>query len=160
MPEVKMNQLKILVAEDLESDVFILKRAFARAGVTASLHFVKDGADTIDYLKGEGVFANRAQHPLPSMLLLDLNMPKLGGFDVLEWLRLQPGLKRMPTIVFTSSNLPEDVNRAYDLGANSYLVKPPRYDQFEETARSLESYWFKFNQPPYYADPASAQPTP
>lgn len=155
-----MNQLKTLVAEDLDSDVMILKRAFAGAGVTAALHFVKDGADAIDYLKGEGAFSNRGQHPLPSMLLLDLNMPQLGGFEVPEWLRLQPELNRMPTIVFTSSDLPEDVNRAYDLGANSYLVKPPRYDQFEETARSLESYWLKFNQPPYYADPSSAQPTP
>src|SRR5205807_5891563 len=107
--------------------------------------------EAIEYLKGEGKFADRQEHPLPSLLLLDLNMPLRNGFEVLEWLRLQPGLRRLLVIVFTSSQLPEDVNRAFELGANSYLVKPHDFKKLEETARYLEEYWLKLNRCPDYA---------
>src|SRR6266487_2461384 len=123
-----MGELRILVAEDLDDDVQILKRAFIRAGVNVPLRFVTDGQKVIDYLKGDGAFANRTDYPMPTLLLLDLKMPGLHGFDVLEWLRLQPGLRRLLVVVFTSSSQPEDVNRAFELGANSYLVKPAGFD--------------------------------
>jgi CheY-like chemotaxis protein len=133
------------VAEDLPEDAEILKLAFSSAGVNVPLHFVSDGAEAIEYLKGEQRFANRTEHPLPTLLLLDLKMPRLNGFDVLDWLRLQPGLRRLLVVVFSSSALPEDINRAYELGANSYLAKPAGFRKLEEIARSLESYWSKLN---------------
>src|SRR5712692_1805635 len=101
--------LRILVAEDLPDSVELLKRAFSRAGVTAPVYYVKDGEETIAYLKGEETFANRTEYPLPTMLLLDLKMPRLDGFGVLEWLRRQPGLRRFPVVVFTSSNEQKDI---------------------------------------------------
>src|SRR5882724_10527721 len=114
------RSLSILVAEDLPEDAEILRLAFLSAGVNVPLHFVKDGVEAIEYLKGEQHFGDRSKHPLPTLLLLDLKMPRLDGFDVLDWLRLQPGLRRLLVVVLTSSDMPDDVNRAYELGANSY----------------------------------------
>src|SRR4051812_16984700 len=114
----------MLVAEDLETDVFILKRAFTRAGVNLPLKFVRDGQEVIDYLEGRGPYWNRFVYPLPRVLVLDLKMPRLNGFDVLEWARTKGGFKRLVKVILTSSYRICDVNRAYDLGANSYVVKP------------------------------------
>src|SRR6266700_1252064 len=127
----------ILVAEDLPDDVLILKHAFSKAGVSAPLHFVTDGQEVVEYLKGEQSFADRKTYPLPAMLLLDLNMPRLNGFDVIKWVRSQPGLCRLPIVVFTSSDQPRDVHRAYELGANSYLVKPQSLVRLQQIARHL-----------------------
>ena len=138
----------MLVAEDREEDIQLLKLALARAKVDVPVQFVKDGEEAIQYLKGEGRFANRNDYPMPQMLLLDLSMPLRNGFDVLEWLRLQPGLRRLLVVVFTSSDLPEDVNRAFELGANSYLVKPVGFEKLEEIARRLPDYWLKLNRCP------------
>src|ERR1051325_1772689 len=103
----------ILVAEDSPEDVFLLQRAFQKAGIDAPLVFVKDGEEAINYLAGTNQFADRTTHPLPGLFLLDLKMPKLNGFDVLEWLQKQSGLRRLLVTVFTSSAAPKDVNRAY-----------------------------------------------
>src|SRR5437867_1160353 len=138
-----MNELILLVAEDLPEEVFILKRALERSRFAAPVHFVRDGQEAVDYLNGEQAFADRRQNPLPTLLLLDLKMPRLDGFQVLEWLRRQPGLRRLPVVVFTSSDMSQDLKRAYDLGANSYLVKPHRSEQLEEVAGDVEDYWFK-----------------
>ena len=138
----------ILVAEDLPNDVLLLQQAFSKAGLDVPLHFVRDGQEAIDYLNGEQSFADRATHPMPTLLLLDLNMPRLNGFDVLKWLRRQEGLRRLPVVVFTSSSLPQDVNRAYDLGANSFLVKPHGFIEYQQAAQNLESYWLRTNQYP------------
>jgi CheY-like chemotaxis protein len=138
----------ILIAEDLEEDVHILKRAFSLAGVDIPLYFVENGKQAIEYLKGAGIFQDRRQNPLPAMLLLDLKMPLLNGFEVLEWLRGQPGLRRLPVVVFTCSNRPDDVDRAYELGANSYIVKPTDFNALQETARHLQNYWLKLNLRP------------
>src|SRR5205809_3546545 len=141
------NALKagILVAEDLPDDVLILKHAFAKAGINAPLHFVTDGQEAVEYLKGEQMFADRSSYPLPALLLLDLNMPRLNGFDVLKWVRGQAGLCRLPIVVFTSSEQPRDVNRAYELGANSYLVKPPALAELQRIAHHLGNYWLRVN---------------
>jgi CheY-like chemotaxis protein len=138
------ESLRILVAEDLPDSVEILKLAFSRAGVNVPVDYVRDGEETIEYLKG--AFGN--EHPLPTMLLLDLKMPGLNGFDVLEWLRLQPGLRRLLVVVFTSSEQQQDINRAFELGANSYIVKPAGFDKLQETVRFLEDYWLRVNQCP------------
>jgi CheY-like chemotaxis protein len=139
---------KVLIAEDDSGDVFLLERAFAAAQVPASLYFVRDGQEAIDYLEGESAFADRTMYPLPDLMLLDLKMPRLNGFDVLAWLRQQPGLKRLLVTVLTSSDQPQDINRAYDLGANSYLLKPHNSNELSELVKRVQKYWFESNQRP------------
>jgi CheY-like chemotaxis protein len=139
---------KVLVAEDDPSDVFLLQRAFAAASVPASLHFVRDGQEAIDYLTGEADYSDRATYPLPDLMLLDLKMPRLNGFDVLEWLRKQPGLKRMLVTILTSSDQARDIDRAYDLGANSYLLKPHGSQELNELVERVQRYWLELNLRP------------
>ena len=139
---------RVLIAEDDPSDIFLLKRAFSLAQVPATLHFVRDGQEAIDYLDGDAGYKDRSAHPLPDLLLLDLKMPKLNGFDVLHWLRRQPGLKRLLVAILTSSDQPEDINRAYDLGANSYLLKPHNSTQLSELVALVKRYWLDLNQQP------------
>jgi len=137
--------LKILVADDQPDGIEVLKLAFKRAGLKAVTSFVGDGQETIEYLQGAGRFADRTRYPFPEILLLDLKMPRVDGFEVLEWLRLQPGLQCLIVIVFTSSAEPRDINRAYRLGANSYVAKPGTFDQLVEFGRLLERYWLDVN---------------
>jgi CheY-like chemotaxis protein len=139
---------RVLIAEDDPTDVFLLKRAFTLAEVPASLHFVRDGQEAIDYLEGEAAYHDRATYPFPDLLLLDLKMPRLNGFDVLTWLRRQPGLKRLLVTVLTSSDQPDDINRAYDLGANSYLLKPHNSSDLSELVAQVKRYWLDLNQRP------------
>src|ERR1043166_3833342 len=138
----------ILVAEDEPTDVFLLRLAFTKAEIPVTLHFVRDGEDAVNYLKGEARYADRGMHPLPDLLLLDLKMPRLNGFDVLGWLRQQPGLKRLPVAILSSSRLAQDANRAYELGANSYLVKPCDLEKMFETVKRVREYWLELNQNP------------
>src|SRR2546429_5508391 len=114
----------ILIAEDQGADISIILRAFTKARVLNPVQVVRDGEEVIAYLNGEGKFANRAEYPLPELLLLDLKMPRIDGFEVLRWLRQQPGLATLRVVVLTSSKEMRDLNLAYQLGANSFLVKP------------------------------------
>jgi CheY-like chemotaxis protein len=139
---------KVLVAEDLPMDVFLLKRAFVAVRVPTTLHFVGDGQEAIDYLSAANEYADRTAHPLPDLALLDIKMPRLDGFQVLDWLRRQPGLKRLPVIMFSTSDLARDIDRAYELGANSYLVKPREPDGMPDLVRRLEEYWLDLNHGP------------
>ena len=138
----------ILVADDSAEDAFILKRAFERAGMEVPLQFVKDGQELIDYLSGADGFADRKNHPMPRVLLLDLKMPKLNGFDVLRWLQRQPELRRLIVTVLSSSDESADVNLAYDLGANSYVVKPDSLTGYANIVKKLRDYWLEVNRPP------------
>ncbi len=113
----------ILVAEDDPTDAFFFERAFKRAGIPVKLQFVKDGQAVVDYLE-KGTRAGARKEPLPDLVLLDLTMPRLTGFEVLEWIRKQRRLKTLMVVIFSSSNEPKDMKRAYELGAHSYLVKP------------------------------------
>jgi CheY-like chemotaxis protein len=134
-----LNHKMILVAEDDPTDAFFLQRAFGKTGTTVGLKFVRDGQEAIDYLRGEPPFIDRSAHPMPQLLLLDLKMPRMNGFEVLHWLKTQPGLKRLLVIVFSSSAETGDINRAYDLGANSYLVKPHATEQLLELVNRVEN---------------------
>jgi len=147
------NTERILVAEDDPQDAFFLKREFGKAGVTITLHFVQDGQEVIDYLEGKGIFADRQTYPMPDLVLLDLKMPRLNGFDVLGWLRKQAGLKRLPVIIFSSSSESVDINRAYDLGANSYLVKPHAVEELSALVNRLKTYWLEANIVPDCSSP-------
>jgi CheY-like chemotaxis protein len=102
----------------------------------------------MEYLSGEGPYANREQHPFPHLILLDLKLPRLSGFEVLAWLRQQSGLKPVPVIILTSSREASDVEKAYQLGVNSYLVKPTAFDQLLEMTERLEHFWLDLNQFP------------
>ena len=146
-----MSERIVLVAEDDAGQILLLQRAFHRTDLRLSVHFVKDGQEAIDYLKHEATFRDRGVHPLPELLLLDLNMPRVDGFGVLEWVREQPVLKRLLIVVLTTSKANEDVNRAYDLGANSYLVKPAGPSGLVELAETIKGYWLGANQPPEWA---------
>ena len=145
-----MGLKRILVAEDQVNDAFILERAFKKTGAKATLHFVRDGQEAINYLEGQDLFSDRNEYPLPMLLLLDLKMPRLNGFDVLEWVRRQKSMRRLLVVVFSSSEEIEDINRAYDLGANSYMVKPTDFDELLKLAEELGKYWLLHNKCPEF----------
>ena len=147
----------ILLAEDDPNDTLLIKRAFQKAGLGDVLKSVNDGDQAIEYLRGANAYADRAQFPLPFMLLLDLKMPSTDGFEVLQWVRSQPDLKRLLVVVLTSSNLQADVDRAYDLGANSYLVKPVEFNEMINMVQRFEAYWTEINR---FPTPASASKPP
>jgi CheY-like chemotaxis protein len=136
----------ILLVEDNEDDVFLMKRALQGANVGNPLYVVEDGQEALDYLGGAGKFADRDSYPLPVVVFLDLKLPYISGHDVLAWTRRQKELESLVVIVLTSSNEASDLSRCYALGANSYLVKPPTPDQLEDLARAFKWYWLEYNQ--------------
>jgi CheY-like chemotaxis protein len=138
-----MDRLKILVADDDLNDIALLKRAFIKAGISVPLYSVRDGQEAIDYLLGENGFSDRHAHPFPSLLLLDIKMPRLNGFDVLSWLKSQPNLKRLPVLIFSSSSLRRDVNHSADLGANAFLQKPDSLEQLLHLVTSIKNFWLE-----------------
>ena len=140
--------LRILVAEDELGDVLLLRRAFAKAGVNVPVYFAKDGQEVINYLEGKAPFENPITYPLPNLLLLDLKLPNVDGFQVLAWLRAQPGLCRMLVVVFSASSNPEDISRAYALGANSYVIKPQDAGELVGVVDRLQNYWLRINTAP------------
>jgi CheY-like chemotaxis protein len=138
----------ILLVEDDANDVLLIQRAFNKAGLQSNLKTVRDGEQAIHYLAGEGVYADREKYPMPFLVLLDLKMPSVNGFEVLEWVRQQPAMKRLLIVVLTSSNLQADVDHAYELGANSYLVKPVEFDEMVHMIQRFEIYWAEINRIP------------
>jgi CheY-like chemotaxis protein len=131
----------ILVAEDDPTDAFFLQRAFNRAGVPVILHFVRDGQEVAAYLQGVGMYSDRKLYPVPQLLLLDLNMPRMDGFKVLEWIREQPAHNSLQIVIFSSSDEARDVKRAHQLGANWYLVKPHSMDELNELVGRFKKFW-------------------
>lgn len=117
----------ILLVDDNPHDVVLLRLAFRRVGIIDPIRLVKDGADAVRYLRGDGIYADRHSYPSPTLMLLDLNMPQTSGFDVLQWVRQQPAFKNLTVVVMTGSKESDDVKRAYRLGADSYLVKPTKF---------------------------------
>jgi CheY-like chemotaxis protein len=146
----------ILLAEDDEDHVILIKHAFFEADLRNPLYVVWNGEEAIDYLRGAGKYANRDEYPLPDLLLLDLKMPRVDGFQVLAWLREQPELKALRTLVLTSSDDLRDVNRAYQLGANSFLVKPIDFQNVVELSRIIQKYWLKESRTPEISRPPAA----
>jgi CheY-like chemotaxis protein len=138
----------ILVAEDDEITQLIIQRAFLKACSQCDLRFVQDGDEALLYLQGNHQFADRNLNPFPSLLLLDLKMPRKDGFQVLEEIRLNLKILSLIIIVFSSSDDQADIDHAYDLGANSYLIKSSLYEQLVEIVKELEQYWTKRNRLP------------
>ncbi|MBV8206567.1 MAG: response regulator [Acidobacteria bacterium] len=138
----------ILLVEDNTDDADLILRAFERAGVANAIHRVEDGHQAMAYLAGEGKYAERLMYPLPAVILLDLNMPRINGFQFLVWLRTQSEIRRIPVVVLTESKDSASVNRAYDAGANSYLVKPATSEEINRVVEDVERYWVGMNERP------------
>jgi len=132
-----MTMRPVLYAEDEDNDAYLMQRAFTKAGVSNPLQVVVDGDEAIQYLSGTGQFSDRTRYPLPCLLLLDLNLPRQSGLEVLEWVRSQPSLQSMPVVILTSSSQDRDIGSAYSLGANGYLVKPPSSEKLIELVTGL-----------------------
>lgn len=135
----------LLLVEDNPDDVLLAQRALRKAALPVSMQIVGDGDEAVAYLEGTGRFADRGRHPLPGLVLLDLKLPKRPGLEVLRWVRGQPGLDTTPVVVLTSSSEDEDVQKAYALGANSYLQKPVAFNGLVQLLGVLDLYWFKNN---------------
>jgi CheY-like chemotaxis protein len=138
----------ILIVEDNPTDVLLIKRAIGKAGLTHPLAVIPDGDAAVAYLAGTGAYADRRAHPLPGLILLDLKLPRRSGLEVLQWLKQEPPLRRIPVVVLTSSAENRDIARAYDLGANSYLVKPVVFDELHRMMERVDQYWLRTNVPP------------
>ena len=131
----------ILMAEDNAHDILATQRAWERHNIAHPLYIVTDGEACLDYLHQRGPYATPGSAPRPSILLLDLNLPKLDGLSVLEHIRADPQLQRLPVIVLTTSKLEEDRLRSYDLGANAYIRKPVGFENFAEALRAINGFW-------------------
>lgn len=138
----------ILLAEDEEDYVLLIRHAFAKANIRNPLHVVWNGEEAISYLKGDGKYSNRDEYPLPELLLLDIKMPRVNGFEVIKWIRAQPGLATLRVLVLTSSEELREVNEAYRLGANSFLVKPLDFQDFTQLSRLISEFWLKASKAP------------
>jgi CheY-like chemotaxis protein len=148
-PELESNMPRpiktVLLAEDSEDDIFLMKMACERSGVPLQLHVVTDGAIAIDYLSGNGAYANRITYPQPSIVFVDIKIPKQNGFEVLKLIRAKPALKKLPVIMLSNSSLMDDVDRAYQLGVTSYLKKPPDLTELCEAVRVILKHWLNLN---------------
>jgi CheY-like chemotaxis protein len=140
----------ILLVEDDANDVMLFRRAYSKCKLANPLQVVGDGEAAQDYLAGCGKYSDRLVYPLPGLLLLDFKLPRKSGLEVLFWLRSQAELKRLPVIALTSSREKTDINRAYDLGINSYLVKPVAFDNLMQMVKTLGLYWLVLNENPEY----------
>ncbi len=138
----------ILHVEDEENDVLLLKLAFQQVGISNPVRVVRTGRQALDYLRGEGKYAEREEYPLPCLVLLDLKLPQMSGLDVLKWMRREPAFRTTIVVVFTSSSLDRDVEEAYRFGANSYLVKPASAGELVPLVQLVQQYWLGVNLPP------------
>jgi len=148
----------ILLIEDSENDALLMQRALRKSAITDCVHIAQDGKEAIEYLKGVGQFSNRQEFPLPQLILLDLQMPEMHGLKALEWIRAQPEFRSTVVIVLSSSRLAGDIQLAYKLGSNSYLVKPPTLDMLYQTVAAISQYWLSLNQWPEDAEFKLAEP--
>ncbi len=138
----------ILMVEDDAADAGLLKRGFEQAGVLNPIVHLRDGDDALAYLAGVGPYNDRNKYPLPALILLDLKMPGMTGLQLLQWMRTQRDVRRIPVVVLTSSDDLPTVNSAYDAGASSYLVKPGNPHDIAKLVLAIQGYWIELNQPP------------
>jgi len=142
------NDVEILFAEDSMDDAALTLRALKKSGLSNAIFHVKDGAEALDFLYCKGAYESRKVQQRLKLILLDLKMPKIGGIQVLERIKSDPNLKPIPVVILTSSKEDPDIKRCYELGANSYIVKPVESDNFFQAIKELSFYWMISNQPP------------
>lgn len=135
------RQFTVLLVEDDLNDIFLVKRAFKMAQIQNPLQVATDGLEAINYLQGEGKYADREAYPLPRLIVMDIKMPRKSGFEVLEWVKHHGPLRRIPVVIVSSSDNPSDINRAYEMGANAYMVKPVSFRAVEHLFESITHYW-------------------
>jgi CheY-like chemotaxis protein len=141
-----------LIAEDDSDTQLLIQRAFKQADLSAPLYFADDGEQAIEYLAGRGQFSDRSRYPLPAILLFDLKMPFKDGFDVLRWIRAHPSFRKLVVIMFSGSSLERDVEQAFDLGVNSFVMKPVSFSELLQVIMAIHHYWFGCNHFPQPGD--------
>lgn len=140
MNETPSARPVILLVDDNPHDVVLIRLAFRKVGIIDTIQLVKDGGEAIRYINGEGLYADRRLYPPPTLLLLDLKMPGANGFEVLKWIRSQEALETLVVVVMSGSRDDSDIQQAYALGANSYLVKPTKFEDLVRMMESLKDY--------------------
>jgi len=150
---MSVETVEILLVEDNPNDVELTLHAFKKHKLANSIHVARDGQEALDYLFGELGNGDGAGHGPPKVILLDLKLPKIDGLEVLRTIRADPSLRTVPVVILTSSREERDVVESYNLGVNSYIVKPIEFDKFVETVRALEFYWLLLNEPPVNVAP-------
>jgi two-component system response regulator len=143
-----MSTKTILLVEDNSSDIDLTKRALSKGHILNELVVAEDGQEALDYLFGSGMYADRDSARAPTLILLDLKLPKVDGLEVLRRIRGDSRTKRLPVVILTSSKEDQDIAASYDLGANSYIRKPVDFLQFAEAIENLGLYWLVLNEPP------------
>ena len=145
---MRKGPLVILVADDDENDTLLLERAFKKVGVEMPVRVCRDGAEAMEYLKGEGKYADRTEYPFPRVVVTDLKMPKCTGFDLLQWLQNHPECNLIPKIVLSASRHESDVVLAYQLGLNAYFTKPTTFSELCEIVEIAQRFWTAAEIPP------------
>jgi CheY-like chemotaxis protein len=145
---MKNNEVEILLVEDNPGDAELTIRALRKKNLINKLVHVVNGADALDYIFAEGNYSQRNMNDLPKLILLDLNLPKVNGKDVLKKLKADPRTKKIPVVILTSSKEDPDIEICYSLGANSYVVKPVEFDSFSRSVADVGFYWVMLNEPP------------
>ena len=146
--EEKKQSVVILMADDDEDDRLMAKEAFAEVKLLNDFHTVEDGEELMDYLRRKGNYADPKFSPRPGLILLDLNMPKKDGREALKEIKSDPSLRHIPIVVLTTSKAEEDILRSYDLGVNSFIIKPVTFDQLIDIMKTLTKYWFEIVELP------------
>jgi CheY-like chemotaxis protein len=147
--------ITILYADDDVEDRMLVKDAWAENRLANELHFVEDGEELMDYLRRRGQYTHLSGEPLPGMILLDLNMPRKDGREALQEIKADPRLRSIPVVILTTSKAEEDILRAYDLGVNSFILKPVTFDSLVDITRTLSKYWFEVVELPAEATEAA-----
>lgn len=147
MESTRVHQLEILLIEDDDSDIFFVERATRACRFVRSFHVTRNGLDAIKYLRGEPPYSDRTIHPMPNMILTDIKMPLMGGFDFLRWLQAHNECKIIPVMVYSSSKMESDVKLAYELGANAYYHKPSEMKEMLEFLQFAYDFWSRCQSP-------------
>jgi CheY-like chemotaxis protein len=151
MANMDDSSYAILIVEDEENDAMLLKLAFKKNNILNPLHWVRDGLEAIAYLNGEGVYANHDLYPFPEVLIVDLKMPRMSGLELLRWIRDHTAYKVIPTIIMSSSRQDSDIEKAYELGANTYMIKPSSFDELIKMVKLAHEYWAASVKPAQYS---------
>ncbi len=147
-PGEDLRQVKVLLVEDDPDDVAITRRAFERGRIANPLYVVRDGEEALEFLRHTGRYANDGRAPRPGLILLDLNLPRMDGREVLRRIKQDAGLKRIPVVVLTTSSEDDDVTACYEDGANTYITKPVEFDKFIEAVITIGQYWLSIAEIP------------
>ena len=145
---MSVQEVDVLIVEDNPSDQELTLRALKKKNLSNKIHIVGDGAEALDFLFARGAYADRTPADVPKVVLLDIKLPKISGIEVLQKIKADPNLRKIPVVMLTSSREGPDVQECYRLGANSYIVKPVDFDKFTEAVVQLGFYWLMTNQPP------------